>query len=148
MMHVEFEDGTVADVFASDIVLGGIHNWLEVCANNHRAICNINPNTAMQTYNPRGKELRRYLRGREDRHQAGLGLHLARGRLVYRLSTRRWRPFTARSPTASRPKATISLAADAISTIYSAYVSADRKGAAVDVKTYVERAKPAGREAS
>jgi hypothetical protein len=28
------------------------------------------------------------------------------------------------------------LAADTISTIYSAYVSAERKGAAVDVKTY------------
>ena len=52
MMHVEFDDGTIADVFASDIVLGGIHNWLEVCANNHRTLCNINPNTAMQTYNP------------------------------------------------------------------------------------------------
>ena len=46
-MHVEFEDGTVADVFASDVVVGGIHNWLEVSANNHRTICNINPNTAM-----------------------------------------------------------------------------------------------------
>jgi predicted dehydrogenase len=52
VMHVEFDDGTIADVFASDIVLGGTHNWLEVCANNHRTLCNINPNTAMQTYNP------------------------------------------------------------------------------------------------
>jgi hypothetical protein len=48
--HVVFEDGTVADIFASEIVMGGIHNWLEVMANNHRAICNINPNTSMQTY--------------------------------------------------------------------------------------------------
>ena len=46
------ESGTVATLFASDIVLGGIHNWLEVAANNHRTICNINPNTAMQVYNP------------------------------------------------------------------------------------------------
>lgn len=53
MMHVEFDDGTLADIFASDIVLGGIHNWLEVCANNHRTLCQINPNTAMMTYNPR-----------------------------------------------------------------------------------------------
>ena len=52
IMHVEFEDGMVADIFASDIVLGGIHNWLEIIANNHRTFCNINPNTAMQTYNP------------------------------------------------------------------------------------------------
>ncbi|MFO7976159.1 MAG: Gfo/Idh/MocA family oxidoreductase, partial [Candidatus Hydrogenedentota bacterium] len=53
MMHVTFEDGAIATVFASDIILGGIHNWLEVAANNHRTVCNINPNTAMQVYNPK-----------------------------------------------------------------------------------------------
>ena len=52
MIHVTFEDGTIAMVFASEIVMGGIHNWLEVCANNHRAVCNLNPNDMMQTYNP------------------------------------------------------------------------------------------------
>ncbi|UCH48842.1 MAG: Gfo/Idh/MocA family oxidoreductase [Betaproteobacteria bacterium] len=52
MIHVTFEDGTIATVFASDIVLGGVHNWLEVCAGNHRAICNLNPSNQMQTYNP------------------------------------------------------------------------------------------------
>jgi predicted dehydrogenase len=52
MMHIVFEDGTIADIMTSDIVMGGIHNWLEVCSNNHRTLCNINPNTAMQTYNP------------------------------------------------------------------------------------------------
>ncbi|MCX7044830.1 MAG: Gfo/Idh/MocA family oxidoreductase [Candidatus Sumerlaeota bacterium] len=29
MMHVVFEDGTIANVFASDIILGGIHNYVE-----------------------------------------------------------------------------------------------------------------------
>ena len=56
--HVIFEDGTVADIFASEIVLGGIHNWIEVAANNHRTLCNINPNTAMQTYNPAEEQFR------------------------------------------------------------------------------------------
>ncbi|MDP6059634.1 MAG: Gfo/Idh/MocA family oxidoreductase, partial [Pirellulaceae bacterium] len=58
MMHVVFQDDTIATVFASDIVLGGIHNWLEVAANNHRTVCNINPNTAMQVYNPRDENFR------------------------------------------------------------------------------------------
>ena len=53
MLHVVFEDDTVADVFASELILGGIHNWLEVAANNHRTLVNINPNNAMQTYNPK-----------------------------------------------------------------------------------------------
>ena len=52
MMHITFEDGTIADIVSSDIIVGGIHNWLQVSANNHRTICNINPSTAMQTYNP------------------------------------------------------------------------------------------------
>ena len=51
-MHVRFDDGTVADIFASDIVLGGVHNWIEVVANNHRTVCNINPNDSMKAYNP------------------------------------------------------------------------------------------------
>jgi predicted dehydrogenase len=51
-MHIVFEDGTIADIVASDIVMGGVRNGIEVCTNNHRTLCNINPNTAMQTYNP------------------------------------------------------------------------------------------------
>ena len=52
MLHVQFEDGTIATIFASQIILGGIHNWLEVAANNHCTICHINPSNVMQTYNP------------------------------------------------------------------------------------------------
>jgi predicted dehydrogenase len=56
MMHVVFEDGTIADVFSSEIVLGGVHNWLEVFANNHRTRCNINPIDGVETYNPEEKQ--------------------------------------------------------------------------------------------
>ena len=56
-LHVTFTDGTVADVFASEVVLGGVYNWLEVFANNHRTRCNLNPINAVQTYNPREEQL-------------------------------------------------------------------------------------------
>ena len=133
LMHVEFEDGTVADVFASDIVLGGIHNWLEVCANNHRAICNINPNTAMQTYNPAEK-------------------NFADVYVVEKIGTKQGWACTSpeedwftgypqeieafyRTIAYGEPLESDSLlAADAIATIYSAYLSADRQGAAVAVR--------------
>ncbi|HUT31891.1 MAG TPA: Gfo/Idh/MocA family oxidoreductase [Planctomycetota bacterium] len=135
MMHVEFEDGTVATVFASDIILGGIHNWLEVAANNHRTLCHINPNTSVQTYNPKGE---RY----------------ADIYTVEKIETKEG--WTAMSPdedwttgypqemeafyrciaAGQRPESDSRLAADAISTIYSAYVSAERKGAAVEVRTF------------
>jgi hypothetical protein len=51
-------DGTVADVFASELVLGGVHNWLEVFANNHRTTCRLNPVNLLDTYNPEAAQLR------------------------------------------------------------------------------------------
>ena len=133
VMHVEFDDGTIADVFASDIVLGGIHNWLEVCANNHRAVCNINPNTTMQTYNPLEK-------------------NFADVYVVEKIGTKQGWACTApdedwmtgypqeaeafyRTIAYGEPLESDSqLAADSIATIYAAYVSADRQGAAVEVR--------------
>ena len=134
-MHVVFEDGTVADIFASDIVLGGIHNMLEVNANNHRSICNINPNTAMQTYNPVEANFKDIY-------------------VVEKIGTKQgwstpspdedwftgypqeieafYRTIAYDDPIESDSK----LAADCISTIYSAYVSAEQKGAEVDVKLF------------
>jgi len=135
VMHVVFEDGTLATIFASDIVLGGIHNWLEVAANNHRSVCNINPNTAMQTYNP-------------------LEANFKDVYVVEKIGTKQgwsnpspdedW--FTGypqeieafyRTAAYGEPVETdSSLAADCIATIYSAYVSAEQSGAEVEVKRF------------
>jgi predicted dehydrogenase len=133
VMHVVFDDGTIADIFASDIILGGVHNWLEVAANNHRTICHINPSAAMQTYNP----VHEYL---QDVY------------VVEKIGTKQgwsnpspdedwftgypqemeafYRTIAYGEPVESNS----SLAADCISTIYSAYVSAEKKGAEVTIK--------------
>ena len=134
-MHVEFEDGTIADVFASDIVVGGIHNWLEVSANNHRTICNINPNTAMQTYN-----------AVEDNFKDIYVLEKIGTKQGWASTSPDEDWFTGYPQEIEAFYRTIAygdplegdslLAADSISAMYSAYVSAERKGAAVDVKTY------------
>jgi predicted dehydrogenase len=50
-VHVKFSDGTVADIFASELVLGGVQNSLEVICNNHRSRCNLNPINALETFN-------------------------------------------------------------------------------------------------
>ena len=133
--HVVFEDGTVADIFASEIVMGGIHNWLEVMANNHRALCNINPNTAMATYNPAEDQFRDIY-------------------VVEKIGTKQgWAPtapdedfitgfpqeieaFYRAAATGERPESDGRLAADCISTVYSAYLSAEQKGAEVPVRAY------------
>ena len=135
IMHVVFEDGTVADIFASDIVLGGIHNWLEVCANNHRTTCNINPNTAMQTYNPA--------------HDYFKDIYV-----VEKIGTKQgwsnpapdedWitgypaemEAFYRAAAYGDPLESDSSLAADAIATIYSAYLSAEKKGAEVPVRNF------------
>jgi predicted dehydrogenase len=133
--HVIFEDGTIADIFASEIVMGGIHNWLEVMANNHRVICNINPNTAMQTYNPAEAQFRDIY-------------------VVEKIGTKQgWAPtapdedfitgfpqeieaFYRAVTSGVPPESDARLAADCISTVYSAYLSAEGKGAEVKVRSY------------
>jgi len=135
LMHVEFDDGTVADVFASDIVVGGIHNWLEICANNHRTLCNINPNTAMQTYNPVEANFQDvYVVEKIETKQGWACTSPDEDWFTgYPQEMEAfYRTVAYEEPAQSDSR----LAADAISTIYSAYLSAERQGAAVDVKTY------------
>jgi predicted dehydrogenase len=57
-LHITFEDGTVADIFSSEIVMGGVHNWMEIFANNHRYRANINPNDCGTLYNPVDEQLK------------------------------------------------------------------------------------------
>jgi len=52
-VHLTFSDGTVADVFASELVLGGVNSWIDIFANNHRTRCNLNPVEAVKAYNPK-----------------------------------------------------------------------------------------------
>jgi predicted dehydrogenase len=132
VMHVVFEDGTLATIFASDIILGGIHNWLEVAANNHRSICNINPNTAMQAYNPVEANFKDIYVVEKTGTKQGWSSPSP---------DEDW--FTGypqeieafyRSAAYGEPVESDSLlAADCIATIYSAYVSAERSGAEVEI---------------
>jgi predicted dehydrogenase len=131
-MHVVFEDGTIADIFASDIVMGGTHNWLEVVCNNHRSVCNINPTTAMQTYNPvdaafqdiyvvekTGTKQGWSSPAPDEDHTTGFPQEME---AFYRAVTE-----------GETPESDSSLAADCIATIYAAYLSAERAGTEVAV---------------
>ena len=135
MMHVTFEDDTLATVFASDIILGGIHNWLEVAANNHRSLCNINPNTAMQVYNPLDDNFRDiYTVEKIGTKQGWTALPPDEDWFTgYPQEIEAfYRTVAYNAPVESDSK----LAADTISTIYSAYISAERKGAEVPIRTF------------
>jgi predicted dehydrogenase len=49
---ITFEDGSKATVFASDGVLGGTRNTMQVYLSNAVAYANINPNNAVEVYAP------------------------------------------------------------------------------------------------
>jgi len=49
---VTFEDGSKATIFASDGVLGGTRNQMQVFLSNAVAFANINPNNAVEVYAP------------------------------------------------------------------------------------------------
>ncbi len=135
IMHVVFEDGTIADIFASDIVLGGIHNWLEVNTNNHRTICNINPNTAMQTYNSVEENFKDiYVVEKTGTKQGWSNPSPDEDWFTgYPQEIEAfYRSIAYGEPIESDSR----LAADCISTIYSAYVSAQQNGTEVAVKAF------------
>jgi len=135
LMHVVFEDGTIADIIASDILLGGIHNWLEVAANNHRTVCNINPNTAMQTYNPVEANFKDIYVVEKTGTKQGWSTP-SPDEDWFTGYPQEMEAFYKTISYGQPPESTSNLAADAISTIYSAYVSAEKAGAEVPVKTF------------
>jgi predicted dehydrogenase len=135
IMHVVFEDGTVADIVASDIILGGIHNWLEVAANNHRTICNINPNTAMQTYNPADENFRDIYVVEKIGTKQGWS-NPSPDEDWFTGYPQEMEAFYRIIAYGGPLESNSGLAADCISTIYSAYVSAEKMGAEVAIKTF------------
>ena len=135
VLHVVFEDGTIADIFASEIVMGGIHNWLEVMANNHRTVCNINPNTAMQTYNPVEAQFADIYVVEKIGTKQGWAA-MAPDEDFITGFPQEAEAFYHAVATGTAPESDSRLAADCISTVYSAYLSAARKGAEVPVKAY------------
>ena len=135
LMHVVFEDGTIADIFASDIILGGIHNWLEVAANNHRSLCNINPNTAMQTYNPVEENFKDIYVVEKTGTKQGWSSP-SPDEDWFTGYPQEMEAFYRAIAYGGPVESNSNLAADAISTIYSAYVSAEKKGLEVSVRTF------------
>jgi len=135
LMHVVFEDGTIADIFASDIILGGIHNWLEVSANNHRTICNINPNTAMKTYNPVDSYFSDIYVVEKTGTKQGWS-NPSPDEDWFTGYPQEMEAFYRSIAYGDTLESTSNLAADCISTIYSAYISAEKTGTEVPIQTF------------
>jgi len=132
MIHVVFEDSTFADIFASELVLGGVHNWIELNTNNHRTICNISPNNAMQTYTPDEDHFKDvYIVEKTETKQGWSSVSPDESWFTgYQHEMEAfYRAVAKGGPVESGS----TLASDVIATIYAGYLSAERKGAEVQV---------------
>jgi predicted dehydrogenase len=132
LIHVEFEDGMVGDIITGEIVLGGLYDYVEVFANNHRTRCTLSPAGLMDTYNPKGAQFKDIY-------------------LIEKASTKEgWSPaapdenftigyqaelqdFITSAVAGGQPQSDLDLALDTTAATYAAYLSAERKGAAVEV---------------
>jgi len=104
-------------------------------ANNHRAVCNINPNTAMQTYNPAEEQFRNIYVVEKIGTKQGWASTAPDEDFITGFP-QEVEAFYQAVAAGERPESDSRLAADCISTVYSAYLSAERKGAEVSVRAY------------
>ena len=131
-MHITFEDGTVADIFSSELVLGGVHNWLEVFANNHRTRCNLNPTDALETYNPREELLKDVYVTEKLGTKQGWSSPAPDEDWQHGYP-REFQDFMESIYFNREPLSGGALARDTIAVLYSAYLSAERRGAEVEI---------------
>ena len=131
-LHVVFDDGTVADVFATELVLGGVHNWLEVFANNHRTTCRLNPVNLLDTYNPEAAQFRDVYLVEKLGTKEGWS-HPAADEEWQQGFYGEIQDFVECCVSGARPQADAEIARDTVATLYAGYLSAEGKGAEVPV---------------
>jgi predicted dehydrogenase len=131
-LHVAFDDGTVADVFATELVLGGVHNWLDVFANNHRTTCRLNPVNLLDTYNPEAGQLRDVYVVEKIGTKEGWS-HPAADEEWQQGFYAEIQDFVECCVSGRRPQSDAELAHDTVATLYAGYVSAERAGAEMPV---------------
>jgi len=133
-VHIVFDDGMIADVFASEILLGGVRNRIEVIANNHRTLCNINPNNTMQTYNEREEYFKDIYVVEKTGTKQGWS-NPSPDEDYFNGYPGEMEAFYRTVALGEHPEGDSGLGADTIAVIYAAYLSDEKGGAEVPVKT-------------
>jgi predicted dehydrogenase len=131
-MHVTFEDGTVADVLTSEVVLGGIYDYIEVFANNHRTRCRISPTGLVDTYNPKNDAFKDIYLMEKVSTQEGWSAAAPdeNTTMGYQAEIQ---DFVTAAANATQPQSGLDLALDTTTAIYAAYLSDEKKGAEVQI---------------
>ncbi|MFZ2446045.1 MAG: Gfo/Idh/MocA family oxidoreductase [Syntrophobacteraceae bacterium] len=131
-MHLVFYDGMVADVFSSEIVMGGVHNWLEIFANNHRTRCNLSPVNAVELYNPKEEQLSDVYIVEKTGTKQGWSTPAPDESFMFGYP-QEIQDFMESIATGREPKSGMLAASDAVGVLYAAYLSAERNGAETPV---------------
>jgi predicted dehydrogenase len=131
-IHLLFEDGMVADVFASEIVMGGVHNWLEIFANNHRTRCNMSPSNAIEHYNPREEQLADVYVMEKIGTKQGWSNPAPDENFMFGYP-QEIQDFVESIAGGKEPKSGMLAASDSVGVLYAAYLSAEKKGEEVKV---------------
>ena len=131
-IHVVFEDGTIADIIASELLHGGVKNCIEVHANNHRTICNITPNNAMQTYNPVEENFHDIYVVEKTGTKQGWS-NISPDEAWFNGYQHEMDAFYNSIVNNLPVESNSQLAADVIMTIYAAYLSAEKKGVELSI---------------
>jgi predicted dehydrogenase len=132
LLHVVFDDGTVADILTCELVLGGIYDYVEVFANNHRTRCRISPVHVVDLYSPSHKEFAgQDLVEKVSSNEGWLAADPEHGWANGQYHE--MRDFLSSILERRPPECGLDLAIDITLTIYAGYVSASRKGAEVEV---------------
>lgn len=131
-IHVTFSDGTVADVFSSELVLGGTHSWLEVYANNHRTRCRISPVEGLSTYNPK-EELLNYVYVMEKIGTKQGWTSPTLDEFWLNGYYQEFQDFIESAFYDREPLSNLELGQECVAVIYSGYLSAEREGKSVPI---------------
>jgi predicted dehydrogenase len=132
-IHVTFSDGAVADIFSTEVVLGGVHNWMEVFANNHRTRCNVNPIDALTTYNPREEFFKDIYVVEKIGTKQGWS-HPAPDEEWMNGFVQEMQDFVECMAQGRRPQCGSELGHDTVAVLYAGYLSAERAGAEVGLE--------------
>jgi len=131
-LHIIFNDGMIADIFASELVMGGVHNWLEIFANNHRTRCNLSPTNALELYNPEEEQLADVYVMEKIGTKQGWSNPAPDENFMFGYP-QEIQDFIEAIATNREPKSGMLAASDVVSTLYAAYLSAERKGTEVEI---------------
>src|SRR5262249_60247828 len=131
-LPVPSDDGGAADVSATELGLGGVHNWLVVSANTQRTTRGLNPVTLLAPNTPGAEHFRDVYVVEKMGTKEGWS-HPAADEEWQQGFYAEIQDFLECCATGRRPQADAEISRDTVATLYAGYLSAERRGQEVAV---------------